>query len=59
MGFVIDNGKISDGNLGLDFGAGDGLIGGGGNKRDKGEKQGQGKIHESIVPRDGNNCQGV
>lgn len=59
MGFVIDNGKISDGNLGLDFGAGDGLVGGRRNERDKRNKQGQGKIHESIVPCGSNDCQGV
>ena len=49
MGFVIDNGKISDGNLGGDFGAGDGLVGGGSNKREKRNKQCQGKIHVFIV----------
>lgn len=59
MGFVIDNGKIGDGNFGCDCGTGDGLVWSGSNKRDKRDKQGQGKIHGSIVPRDGNNCQGV
>ena len=59
MGFVIDDGKIGDGNLGRDFGAGDGLVGCRRNERDKGNKQSQGKIHGSIVRCDNNNCQGA
>ena len=49
MGFVIDNGKISDGQFDRDFVAGKDLIRGRRNKRDKGDKQSQGKIHVFIV----------
>ena len=35
MGFVIDNGKIGDGNFGCDCGTGDGLVWSGSYNRDK------------------------